>query len=142
MPRNFKLLEELERGEKGHGDPSISLGLANPDDILLSDWNGSIFGPPGVRTCLQMDHGRWSTIQTRAVSHPLSNHTQTNQTVHDNRLYEVRVHCNERYPDEPPRVRFVSRINLPCVDPATGEVVSFYLCPCPCRVYYFTRTTC
>ena len=42
-------MEELERGEKGLGDPTISLGLANPDDILLTDWNGSIFGPPGVR---------------------------------------------------------------------------------------------
>lgn len=48
VPRNFKLLEELERGEKGLGDPSISLGLANPEDIFMSDWNGSIFGPPGV----------------------------------------------------------------------------------------------
>ncbi len=48
VPRNFKLLAELENGEKGHGDPTISLGLANPDDIMLSDWNGSIFGPPGV----------------------------------------------------------------------------------------------
>lgn len=52
MPRNFKLLEELERGEKGLGDPSISLGLANPEDIFMSDWNGSIFGPPGVRRFL------------------------------------------------------------------------------------------
>ena len=48
MPRNFKLLEELEHSEKGHGDPTVSLGLAAPDDILLSDWNASIFGPPGV----------------------------------------------------------------------------------------------
>lgn len=45
------------------------------------------------------------------------------QTVHDNRLYEVRVHCGERYPNEPPRVRFFSRINMPCVDPDSGEVL-------------------
>lgn len=43
VPRNFKLLEELEHAEKGlGGDGTISLGLAVPDDILLSDWNGSI----------------------------------------------------------------------------------------------------
>ena len=44
--------------------------------------------------------------------------------MHDNRIYEVKVHCGEHYPDEPPRVRFSSRINLPCVDGQTGEVVS------------------
>lgn len=47
------------------------------------------------------------------------------QTVFDNRLYELRVHCGEQYPDLPPRVRFVSRINLPCVDQHTGEVVRY-----------------
>lgn len=48
IPRNFKLLEELEASEKGTGDMSISLGLCDPDDILLSEWNGSILGPPGT----------------------------------------------------------------------------------------------
>jgi ubiquitin-conjugating enzyme E2 variant len=50
VPRNFKLLEELENSEKGLGDPSVSFGLAVPDDIFLSDWNASILGPPGVGT--------------------------------------------------------------------------------------------
>jgi hypothetical protein len=27
----------------------ISLGLVNPDDIFLTEWNGSILGPQGVR---------------------------------------------------------------------------------------------
>jgi hypothetical protein len=48
IPRNFKLLEELEKSEKGGGDMNISFGLVTPDDIFLTDWNGSIFGPPGV----------------------------------------------------------------------------------------------
>ena len=49
IPRNFKLLEELEAHEKGTGDMSVSMGLVAPDDILLTEWNGSILGPPQVR---------------------------------------------------------------------------------------------
>ena len=74
IPRNFKLLEEvsykfyqkvlpnnssfhhfiyyliiqLEHSEKGTGDMSVSMGLVDPDDIFLSEWNGSILGPHGV----------------------------------------------------------------------------------------------
>lgn len=50
MPRNFKLLEELEKSEKGHGDMSISFGLVDSGDTFLTDWNGGILGPPGVST--------------------------------------------------------------------------------------------
>ncbi len=48
IPRNFKLLYELEASEKGTGDMSISMGLCNPDDIFLTEWNASILGPPGT----------------------------------------------------------------------------------------------
>jgi ubiquitin-conjugating enzyme E2 variant len=48
VPRNFKLLEELENSEKGHGDMSISFGLVDSGDTFLSDWNGGILGPAGV----------------------------------------------------------------------------------------------
>ncbi len=68
MPRNFRLLEELEKGEKGLGagkgsdTPCIpydqetdiaveacSYGLADGDDMMMSNWNGTILGPPHVR---------------------------------------------------------------------------------------------
>mmetsp|Transcript_28744 Transcript_28744/g.88864 ORF Transcript_28744/g.88864 Transcript_28744/m.88864 type:complete len:145 (-) Transcript_28744:57-491(-) len=47
VPRNFRLLEELDAFEKGHGDMTISAGLKDPSDIFLNTWNASILGPPG-----------------------------------------------------------------------------------------------
>lgn len=70
VPRNFRLLEELEKGEKGLGagmnEPrnylawritkkvtffleACSYGLSDGDDISMSNWNGTILGPPHVR---------------------------------------------------------------------------------------------
>jgi hypothetical protein len=31
----------------GTGDMSVSMGLVDPDDILLTEWNASIVGPQG-----------------------------------------------------------------------------------------------
>jgi ubiquitin-protein ligase len=87
VPRNFKLLEELEHGEKGNYQGPhagwISLGL-DGDDLLLSDWNATIIGPQDTNL--------------------------------GDRIYTVKVHAGEGYPDVPPVLRFVNKINMECVD--------------------------
>ncbi|KAF8141888.1 ubiquitin-conjugating enzyme/RWD-like protein [Boletus edulis] len=90
IPRNFRLLEELEKGEKGIGDGSCSYGLEDGDDIMMSNWNGTIIGP--------------------------------GHTVHENRIYSLKIHCDQSYPDKPPTVQFLSRVNLPFVNQTDGKV--------------------
>mmetsp|Transcript_20003 Transcript_20003/g.30132 ORF Transcript_20003/g.30132 Transcript_20003/m.30132 type:complete len:147 (+) Transcript_20003:69-509(+) len=44
-------------------------------------------------------------------------------TQHDSRFYELRITIPESYPATPPKVRFVSKININCVDSKSGEVI-------------------
>lgn len=49
VPRNFKLLDEMEKKEKGGGDGNISFGLENPEDIMMTTWNATIFPPSNTK---------------------------------------------------------------------------------------------
>ena len=42
--------------------------------------------------------------------------------MHENRIYSLKITCGEEYPDKPPTVRFLSRVNLPFVNQTNGAV--------------------
>jgi ubiquitin-conjugating enzyme E2 variant len=87
---------------------SVSLGLVQPDDLLLTDWNASILGPPGVSENCLANHFR--------------NFSSESQTPFQDRLYELRIKCGPEYPNRPPEVRFLTRLNLAHVDQRSGVI--------------------
>ena len=93
VPRNFRLLEELEIGEGTSGielPAGISYGLADPSDASLTTWCGSVIGPPG--------------------------------THFDQRFISIQFVCGQNYPKQPPEVKFISKVNLPFVD-GSGRII-------------------
>jgi ubiquitin-protein ligase len=42
-------------------------------------------------------------------------------TAFDEHFYELRVTCSEKYPVAPPKVRFVLKINIQCVNQANNN---------------------
>jgi len=90
VPRNFRLLDEWEKATSTSSDPTVSLGLENPDDHLMNNWVATILGP--------------------------------HNSVHENRLYTLKLVCDKDYPNKPPTVRFKSRINMTCVNQSSGAV--------------------
>jgi ubiquitin-conjugating enzyme E2 variant len=43
VPRSFKLLDELEKSEKGNlASQAVSYGLADQEDIFMHRWNGTL----------------------------------------------------------------------------------------------------
>ncbi|KAJ3282104.1 E2 ubiquitin-conjugating protein mms2 [Rhizoclosmatium sp. JEL0117] len=81
---------ELEKGEKGIGDGTISYGLSDGDDLLMTNWHGTIIGP--------------------------------GNTVHENRIYSLRIVCGPEYPGKAPLVSFASRVNMSGVNQTNGKV--------------------
>lgn len=84
VPRNFRLLEELEKGEKGLGAEACSYGLEDGDDLLMSNWNGTILGPPHVR----LDSAPfWILVSRKKKEKTLSPHLRRGQTLPYKSMY-------------------------------------------------------
>lgn len=41
-------------------------------------------------------------------------------------MYSVKIECGQRYPEDAPSARFITRINMTCVNNTTGQV-RFYI---------------
>ena len=40
----------------------------------------------------------------------------------DGRFYELQLECTQDYPQKPPKVKFISKINMPFVDQSSGFI--------------------
>jgi ubiquitin-protein ligase len=109
----------------------------------MRNWNGTIIGPGHVRD--PFPFRRSSTPSdlhlescVRALTHRQASLTFCLlffQSVHENRIYSLSIICDENYPEKPPTVRFLTRINLPCVKATDGTVSARLLFPKNPKMY-------
>ncbi|KFD57881.1 hypothetical protein M514_01114 [Trichuris suis] len=114
VPRNFRLLDELEEGQKGKSDGTISWGLDDDEDMTLSLWRCVVIGPHRVSAFLYAKINSCHLI-IRSCEKSL-------QTPFESRMYSLAIECGENYPNEPPTVRFISKINMNGVNSTNGLV--------------------
>jgi len=112
VPRSFRLRQELEYAEKGasmESKSNQSPAVNKPKDPH------SMFVSFGL-----------GDLDESGYDNQLSNWNGTiigpQNTNLGERIYNLKIKCGSRYPDLPPTVQFVQKINMPGVDPVSGAV--------------------
>lgn len=119
----------------------MSYGMDDGDDIYMRSWTGTIIGPHNVSIlfsflvppslCLVVRVNKSNKISTLSsivftITLPFFHHFgvffSCFQSVHEGRIYQLKLFCDKDYPEKPPSVRFHSRVNMTCVNHETGVV--------------------
>jgi len=111
VPRSFKLRHELDMAEKGvhFGESKDKAKPKSQHEEWITFGIGEIKDAPYER---QLEAWNGTIIGPQ------------NTNIGD-RIYNVRIQCGPKYPDEPPMIWFVQKINMPGVYQTTGRCTGF-----------------
>ena len=115
VPRSFRLRMELDYFEKGDPD-EVKAGTVNHNISCGLGPGLSEVGFTGAQYDNQLEF--WSA----SIIGPQSTNI-------GDRIYMIALRCGPSYPDQPPEVRFMTKINMPHVDQNTGRVDVRQFCP-------------
>mmetsp|Transcript_10363 Transcript_10363/g.15008 ORF Transcript_10363/g.15008 Transcript_10363/m.15008 type:complete len:153 (-) Transcript_10363:272-730(-) len=107
VPRSFALRQELEFAEKGVGESK-----SDPNKGFISFGLGAV-GETGFDK--PEDYSTQLNDWSGTIIGPQSTHL-------GDRIFSVKITPGKDYPARPPQVKFLTKINMPCVDQQTGDV--------------------